>query len=62
VVKPGGNEVIAVEIFKEKNDVMKVITAKKPWSIRDYYINSVLMKTIERGTSSSSHTLRRCQG
>jgi hypothetical protein len=52
--------VIAVEIFKEKIvAVMKVITAKKPWSIRDYcynYINTVLMKTIERGTSSSSHT------
>jgi hypothetical protein len=30
ILKPGGNEVIAVEIFKEKNDVMKVITAKKP--------------------------------
>jgi hypothetical protein len=31
---------------------------KKPWSIRDYYyINTVLMNTIERGTSSSSsHT------
>jgi hypothetical protein len=59
ILKPGYNQVIAVKIFKEKITVMKVITAKKPWSIRDYccYINTVLMNTIERGTtSSSSHT------
>ena len=40
--------------------LMKVITAKKPWSIRDYYINTVLMKTIERNKFLQSY-LRRCQ-